>query len=280
MLGIETEREASCPSVAPLICMEEEIAPHQQHAQLVWMRISPKISVGLADGWKISLGVPMNMRWFDVSYLQSDGGVFEPAYATESGSDKWIQGVGDPVVVLSKIGRWSGWVGAIGSGVSFPMGNIEDTPYSRNQLGSLQQYAQMGTGAVQPVLTLKLIREENAWRGFVSARMTFSLYANANGYQPPSVYMVDVGASRKIGSRLDGWIGLNFDRTSKDYWDGVAYPGREGLNAKFGMTTHLGLNWFLEAQAQVLLKEGLLGAPTGEMMTERGSFTLGASWKN
>jgi len=261
--------------------MEEEIEPHQQQAQLLWMRLAPRVSVGLAEGWKLSARIPVNVRWFDVNYLRNDGSTFEPAYADEAGSGESIQGLGDPALMVSKIGRWpGGWIGAVGGGVSLPLGKTEDNPYSRNQLGSLQQHAQMGTGAVQPMFNMEVIREKEGWRGFASTGMTFSFYTNAKGYRPPSVYTAAVGASRELGERFDGLVALNFNRTSKDFWEGVGYPGRDALNAKFGLTAHLGLNWLLEAQAQVLLREGLLGVQTGDMMTQRGSITLGVSWKN
>ena len=281
LLDLKTQRDASCPEVAPLLCMEEEIEPHQQQAQLLWMRFAPKISVGLAEGWKISLRVPMNVRWFDVSYLRTDGSSFEPAYADEAGSGERVQGLGDPAVMLAKIGRWpGGWIGEVGGGVTLPLGNTEDNPYARNQLGSLQQHAQMGAGTVQPVVKMQVIREQDGWRSFVSTGLTLSLYTNAEGYRPPAVYVAEAGASRELGERFDGLLGLNLSRTSKDYWEGVAYPGREALNAKLGLTAHLGLNWLFEVQAQLLIKEGLLAVPTSDMMTRRGSITFGMSWKN
>ena len=125
-----------------------------------------------------------------------------------------------------------------------------------------------------------MIKEAEVWRLFGSGNARLSLYENDKAYKAASVYGVEGGVSRELGKRFDALMGLNASLTTSDYWSGEPYPGLQSLNAKLGLTTHLGLNWLLETQALVLLADRVTGGHDGELLSQRASFTLGLSWRN
>lgn len=245
------------------------------------MRTTPKLSVGLGEGWQLSAALPFDLRSTDVFYTLPDGTPYTPPYASIHHRNEWINGLVDARVNVAKVGRWpGGWILSGHFGTTIPLGQTEENPYALTTEGKVHQHFQLGSGTFQPILSFVLIKEAEVWRLFGSGNARLSLYENDKAYKAASVYGVEGGVSRELGKRFDALMGLNASLTTSDYWSGEPYPGLQSLNAKLGLTTHLGLNWLLETQALVLLADRVTGGHDGELLSQRASFTLGLSWRN
>jgi hypothetical protein len=267
--------------VSPVHCAESDIPVHEHHVGLLWMRTTPRVSVGLGEGWQLSAELPFDLRWTDVLYTLPDGTPYTPPYTSIHHRNEWIDGLVDAKVSVGRVGRWpGGWILSGQLGTTIPFGQTEENPYALTAEGKVHQHFQLGSGTFQPTLSFALIKAADVWRLFGSGNARLSLYENDKAYRAASVYGLEGGASREFGERLDASLALNASATTSNFWSGEPYPGLQSLNAKVGLITHLGLNWSLETQALLLIADRVVGEQGGEVASQRTSFTLGLSWIN
>lgn len=280
-LNLQVGHEATCPSVSPVHCKDAEIPDHFHDVGLAWLRLQPQLSVGLGGGWQASVAVPLDIRATDVTYSLADGSAFEPAYASMHHRKETLLGLVDARLRLAWVGRWpGGWIVSASGGSTLPLGRTEENPYALTQLGLEHQHFQMGTGTFQPLAGLRLVKEGAVWRQFAGFNTQISAAENEHGYRASTIFGLDAGTSRELGKRLDMMLGLMGSHITQDAWSGALYPGQQTVNLKLGLTTHLGLNWLLEGQAMILLAERTLGGTEGDVLSQKASFTVGASWRN
>lgn len=280
-LGLQVDHDASCPSVSPVHCAEEELPVHEHHVSLGWLRLTPRVSVGLGEGWQASLSLPFDLRSTSVHYTLLDGTPYNPPYASIHHRNELLSGPVDGAIQFGWVGRWpGGWIFAANGGSTIPLGQTEEDPYELTKAGQEHQHFQLGAGTFRPIIGFSLVKEGELWRGFAGIVGRLSLYENSKDYRASSVYSADVGVSRELGKRLDAKVALNLNHTTEDRWSDEPYPGLQALNAKLGLTTHLGLNWLLEGQGLILIADRTLGGTSGDVLSQTVSFTVGLSWRN
>lgn len=172
---------------------------HDQHLAITEARLGA--DVGLPGGFGASLVLPLRLTATTIDYYDAAGVAVALTTPGIHHRDETVAGLGDPMV-LGGYGRVLGaWRVAGRAGVTVPLGRTEADPFARGAQGLAHQHIQLGTGTVNPVLTLEASRSVGRWRvgGFGFTQQT--LYANGEGYQAGDRYAAGASARRSVGAR-------------------------------------------------------------------------------
>ena len=280
-MSLSTESEATCPDVDPAGCAEEPLPDHIQNGSLSWVRMALHGSFGLGEGWIVSGLIPLDFRALDLSFTRMDGSAYHPPYANDFETTTQRYGVGDPELSLSKVFRWpKGWVLAVRAGTRLPAGAVEEENLQLGRIGNVQRQFQLGTGTVQPIASMHLLRQYEDWRALVGGNVRLSVWENRYGLKPGSFLGIETSISREFGEKTEGLLGLSFNHTEPDQWEDWADGGTETLEATLGVTRHLGLQWLIEARAHTMLWENRFGVAPAESTTKKVQMIFGLSWRN
>ncbi len=232
---------ATCPDVAPTLCMDEavEIPPHVHDLTIAWRRAELNGAFGLGNGWQLGASVPFDVRDVSVVYSREDGGPYAPPYEDTHHRDERLAGPVDGSVVLrryTRAGRWS--IGAE-AGVTVPLGATVENPWRLTALGETHQHQQLGTGTWNPTLGAELASVGGRLGALASLQARVPVAENDEGYRAARTLTVTAGPSWRVhpralltGSVEGGWTG-------PETWDGRDYGGRTLVAASAGLVANV-----------------------------------------
>jgi hypothetical protein len=217
---------ATCPEVAPAECAEQELPAHQHDQTLSWLRLDPRLTLGLGGGWQAGLQLPMDLRQVRVDYLTLDGAPYNPPYGDIHHRDELLWGPVDGQLSLRKVysrsprAFWA-WTGTLG----LPIGATQPDPYAAAERQEEHQHIQLGTGTFQPGLVLDGWRGGSTWGLAGQAIFRASVYENGHGYRPPQRGGLSLGPTWR--SQEDWLLSGRGELTAEgsERWGGESHGG-------------------------------------------------------
>jgi thiol-disulfide isomerase/thioredoxin len=151
--------------------------------------------------------------------------------------DETLTGIGDPMVLGSLASKYV----TVRAGLTVPLGRTEEDPFVLGDMGIAHEHIQMGTGTVNPVISLDGGYTWEAWRfgGFAFTQQI--LYENSKGYQSGDRYAGGIFARRSFGP----WaarLGVDVQGETSERWNGVRHTD-EGNQGRIDAMLSIGASW-------------------------------------
>jgi thiol-disulfide isomerase/thioredoxin len=160
-----------------------------------------------------------------VRYLDGAGTEVALARPDVHHRNETLTGLGDPWG-WGRFGRGFGALTlGLRAGVSLPLGRTEEDPFRLGDAGLPHQHLQFGTGTVDPLLGLEVMRSWEDVRLLAWALTLQTLYENGRGYRAGNRYAASVSALSPLGTRRFTFqAGAELLAETAERWRGLAPP--------------------------------------------------------
>lgn len=193
---VDIEHDATCPEIAPVSCLDNEIEPHIHQQGITLTRTELNVSVGLGNHFQAQLSLPVDIKQMSIAYVDFAGEPFDPPYGNIHHRDEVLAGLGDASLSFGtyKVSN-TNWLLGWNLGTSLPLGRTEENPYALAAQEELHQHVQMGGGTFVPTASGTAILMGSRWGGYGFVNGRLSIYANNRGFTAPSSVIIGLGPS-------------------------------------------------------------------------------------
>ncbi len=196
----QAEHESSCPEIGPICAVRAE--PPQNHHTTFWLTDFRLLAeYGLVPQLAVQATLPLRLIDTQTRYSDLSGNPLELDYPDIHHRNQTLVGLGDVQLALHGATRVGGLELGARLGASLPTGQVHPNPFELGERGLTHEHIQLGTGTVDPVLSLDIAKAFNAWSlgGFAQAQVP--LYQGPQGLR----------AGARLLAGLVGTSGLGFD---------------------------------------------------------------------
>jgi thiol-disulfide isomerase/thioredoxin len=209
---------------------------HDQDLFITEARLS--LDVGLTERFAASVLVPVRFVSTSIVYRDFSGAPVQLVTPSTHHRDELLSGIADPTLLGAFSYVHAGTRFVARAGLTVPLGRTEADPFALGDAGLEHQHIQMGTGTINPVLTLEASRLVGNWRagGYVFTQQV--LYENGKGYQAGDRYAAGLSLQRALGRRFTVRGGPEMQAETRERWNGMTYEeeGNQGrIDVIFGV---------------------------------------------
>ncbi|MBA3391403.1 MAG: cupredoxin domain-containing protein [Deltaproteobacteria bacterium] len=251
---------------------------HDQQLAIGEARLA--LDVGLTEQLGLSVVAPVRFLSSSIKYLAaSDGSEVELVTPGIHHRNETLVGLADPMV----LGSFSHADGPIRltlrGGVTLPLGRTEANPFTAEAETMPHQHVQMGTGTVNPVISVDLAYTRDAWRvgGYGFTQQV--VYTNGHGYKAGDRYAGGLAVRRRLGKAWSLRVGGEVQRESAERWDGLT-PTDDGNRGRFDAMVVTGGSWSASPSLAIdfALKIPVITEAVGGQLDMPAILEVGASW--
>ncbi len=243
---------------------------HDQDITVSEARLS--LDVGLTARFGASLVLPFRVVSTRIRYLDGGGTSVDLVNESTHHRNETLNGIADPML-LGSYAR-SGFTVRLGA--SLPIGRTENDPFMNDDVP--HQHIQLGTGTVNPVLSLSYGYTFGKWRASGVLFTQQSFYENSKGYYPGDRYAAGVSLRRALGP----WSvrgGLEVQGETYERWNGVRYT-EEGNQGRIDAMVAAGASYAMTADLSIdlALKVPFINHVVGGQLNMPALLEIGASY--
>ncbi len=260
-----SQHVAACPDLGPACASSSPPDPFWHRVRLTSSETWLDASLGLTSF--LAVEARMAARVVDIvpTYRELDGSpkvvAFDPHHRDET-----LFGPTDPWVMARFAGSWGRLTASGRLGLTLPLGATEPDPYALGEQGLSHQHIQLGTGTVMPIVGLSVSGTVSRVELGASALGFFGLYANEQGFRPPTRALFSTRAGvHFLDGRLVPSATVDLLTESVELWNGrpgdEAKHGRADVLAGVGVSWVVGGPWTLDASARHRVGS-LVGTPS------------------
>ncbi len=217
---LRVTHESRCPEIGP-ICAERNEPPQVHDQRFYLLELRPVLEYAITTWLGAEAQLPLRLNDTGIIYRRMDGSAFVPEYADIHHRNETLTGLVDPWLSARFHVEIGGFRFSGRTGVTLPLGRVEENPFIRGEQGLEHQHVQFGTGTFTPLLGLDAVKavEDVTFRGWSLARL--SLYDNRHGFRASHQLSGGLSAGLKVFDRLE--LALTFDalHETPERWDGV-----------------------------------------------------------
>ena len=206
------------------------------------------VDVGVR-GFAISLVLPLRLVSTGITYYDEAGAEVELVDDGVHHRDETLSGLGDPMLLVGRAKAWGPWRVGAKLGATVPLGRTEEDPFVMPD--DPHQHIQMGTGTVNPVVSVELARALGPrWRmsGFLFTQQV--VYEGGKGYQAGDRYAAGVAARWRAAERIGLRGGVEVQGETKERWGGVAHTD-DGNRGRVDAMVVAGVEWAVSGPLSV-----------------------------
>ena len=271
--------DAHCPEISPAICADPDIemVPHEHHQGVSMFRYQTTVSYGLGQGWQLMAMVPVDAKVLTIEYTTMDGQPYEPPYGDIHHRNETLIGLGDGRIEAQRYKRMTSvWAIGAGLGLTTPLGRTEPNPYLLAEKSKKHQHMQMGSGTVDPVLSVTSAWSGPKWGGMLGFNGRLPILENHHGYKPSPIAQLRGGPSYRLTEMLMATTEVSLAREWQAKWDGEPdrMSGRTVLTAGGALVYRLNPSWAVMVQGQSTLMQW----SEATLIMQRLKGTFGVSW--
>jgi thiol-disulfide isomerase/thioredoxin len=255
---------------------ETEIV-HDQDLAITEARLA--VEVGLSRRFGASVVLPVRVASTSIRYLDLDGMEVQLTTPGIHHRNETLTGLADPMVLGSVAGSLGPVRLTARAGFTIPVGRTEPDPFVLGDLGLPHEHIQLGTGTVNPVVSVDAAHGWGRWRlgGFAFTQQTF--YANGHGYQAGDRYAGGITLRRRLGTAWGLRGGVEVQGETAERWGGKV-SSDEGNQGRFDAMVAAGVSW---SATHALALDATLKIPVithvvGGQLDLPAIAELGASW--
>lgn len=232
--------ESVCPDIGPICDVRDE--PPQLHDQRFAIgELRASIEHGLTDALGVELQLPLRLTRTTIQFRRLDGTPVELDYENIHHRNETLVGPGDPWV----LGRYAFSLGevrlAARAGFTVPLGSTEEDPFALGAAGQPHQHLQLGSGTVQPLLSLEAGRQWDAWSARVWGQAQLSVAENAHGFRAGHRFGAGLGGTLRVADSLQLSAGADVAHEQPERWEGVIQ--QDGNLGRTDVLVGGGLHW-------------------------------------
>ena len=276
---IEAGHEVDSLQFEPGVPLTEQALRHD--LDILFLQLKLDARYGLTDWFELGGELPMRMTVIDALFTDANGDEL-PEFSSIHHRDEAIVGIADPALKAyfhalrpktSDGGRL-----IVSVGVTLPVGGIEKDPFTAGEDGENHQHMFFGYGVFAPKLGVNWTQPFSGWSLGGWFECTLGLYANEEGYKPPSLVLGGLGVQSSFGLE-NWWFGLEprLMIESPAEWESrkAENSGRTDLLGALMAGVGLGENWGLSVEVQTTLASF---SQEGNQMTMPFVGTLSLMW--
>jgi len=250
---------------------------HDQDLVITEARLG--VDVGLSRGFGASLVLPLRLSSTSIAYFDTDGMEVE---LTEPGihhRNETVSGLGDPILLGSYGRAVSGWRLGGRAGFSIPIGRTEVDPFALGDQGLRHQHMQLGTGTINPIVSVEASRSWGLWRlgGFLFTQQV--VYENSKGYQAGDRYAGGLALRRRLRDRWTLRGGVELQGETAERWNGTVHLD-DGNRGRLDVMLAAGASWSASSRLTVDLgvKVPVVTHVVGGQLDMPAIAELGVTW--
>ena len=181
------------------MCDSVAVAPYRHDLHITSGDVLFAARWGLGGGWGVETLVPLRVNRERITYRTMDGAPFTPDPPDVHHSDRTLSGFADPWLLVVTGHRFGAWSLGARAGVSFPVGSTVEDPFALGEAGIAHEHVQLGSGTVQPIVSLGLGRAFDGWSASAIGYARFGVDTNQHGYRPGDQLLAQAFASSPLG---------------------------------------------------------------------------------
>lgn len=218
--SLNVTHEVVCPEIGP-VCATRAEPPqiHDQRFAIGELRLFAEL--GLREWASLEVQLPVRVAATTITFRRLDGSAFTPEVPDLHHRDEVLVGLGDPWLQGRFRWRLGGLGGAVGMGLTLPLGRVEPNPFALGRAGVAHQHVQFGAGLVNPLASLELTYAWSRVTARFSGVAQLSLGENLYGYQAGSRFAVGAGVDVRLVDGLVAGVTLDSLTELPERWDGV-----------------------------------------------------------
>ena len=198
---------------------------HDQTIRLGEMRIFAEL--GIADDLGIAVAVPVRLVDSEIRYIDDEGNRVAIADGDIHHRNETLTGIADPWVLAHRrihVGRYTF---DLRGGLSLPLGETEDNPFTPEAETMPHQHVQFGTGTFNPIVGIEVDRSGFYRAHFLTQQV---LYENDRGYMAGDRYVAGIGITAPGLWRIWTELGVDLQYESAERWDSTVHTddGNQG----------------------------------------------------
>jgi len=234
------------------------------------------IDVGISRRFGASLVLPVRLVSSRIRYLDGTGAEVALVRDGIHHRNETHAGLGDPMVLGSTSGLFGPLRLTVRGGFTLPLGRTESDPFAAME--NPHEHIQLGTGTVNPVLSLEASRTMGRWRLGVFTFTQQVLYENGNGYRAGNRYAAGIAVRRRLGDF--SWRGgVEMQAETAERWGGIVHTD-DGNRGRIDAMLAGGGSWAATRQLafNVDVKVPFVTHVVGGQLAMPAIVELGVSW--
>lgn len=136
-------------------------------------------------------------------------------------SDRTLTGPADPWLLLGVGTSRGAWTLGGRAGASLPLGAFVENPFELGDDGLPHEHVQLGSGTVQPIVSLGVVRAFPRWAATATALARLGVATNRHGYRAGDQWLGQAFASSGLGTAHATFgLGPTLFRETAETWEG------------------------------------------------------------
>lgn len=196
--------------------------PYYWHIQdLLITQAELQTAYGLPNGMGLALEVPFRLVRERIEFEDDLRQPYTPPTPDRHHRNGTRARIADPNLLASKALLAGPWTFSAAVGFSIPLGRTESNPFLRDRQGFAHEHFQFGTGTVDPLARIGVMRRMGPTTALLMANTKIPLARNGHGFQAGERFGVNLGLSHEVLHMTRANATLSFDREEAEHWGGV-----------------------------------------------------------
>ncbi len=218
--GFRNQHEQHCPDLGPA-CDSMEVTPYRHDLKIETADLSLSAQWGVARGVAVEALVPLRLNRQQITFRTLEGVPFTPDPPDFHHTNRTLTGLADPWLLVATGTQRGGWTLGARAGVSLPLGSTVENPFVLGEEGLPHEHVQMGSGTVQPIASLGLVRAFDGWAATAQVIARWGVWTNQDGYRAGDQMLGQIYASSSFGiPRTTLSLGPTLYGESTETWAG------------------------------------------------------------
>ena len=218
--GFRNRHEQHCPDLGPA-CDSMEVAPYQHDLRITTADLTLSVRRGLAPGLGLELLAPLRLNRQRITFRALDGTPFTPDPPDFHHANRTLTGLADPWLLVAAGTTRGGWSLGGRIGASLPLGSTVPNPFALGEEGLPHEHVQLGSGTLQPIVSLGVARAFRGWAATSLALARFGVATNRHGYRAGDQLLAQAFATSALGmAHATFAIGPTLFRETTETWEG------------------------------------------------------------